>query len=55
MEELLAKEKQLQELLEREAELSPEQREELLRQLAYWPTENNQVWIILVGRNIDCS
>ena len=37
METLLMREQQLQELLAREAELSPAQREELLRQLAAWP------------------
>ena len=37
METLMVREQQLQELLARESELSPAQREELLRQLAAWP------------------
>ena len=39
LENLLMKERQLQELLARESELTTEQREELLRQLAAWPAE----------------
>ena len=55
MEELLLKEKQLQELLAREAELTPAQREELLRQLSQWPQEQqpeeraHQLGAVLVG------
>merc|ERR1719192_2638399 len=39
LENLLMKERQLQELLARESELTTEQREELLRQLAAWPAD----------------
>jgi len=42
LDQLLAKEEQLQALLAREAELSPAQREELLRQLSQWPTQQQQ-------------
>ena len=37
------REQQLQELLARESELSPAQREELLRQLAAWPASTGPV------------
>ena len=37
LETLMLREQQLQELLARESELTPAQREELLRQLAAWP------------------
>ena len=37
LEALMIREQQLQELLAREAELTPAQREEVLRQLATWP------------------
>merc|ERR1719192_2484784 len=40
LENLLMKERQLQELLARESELTSEQREELLRQLAAWPANS---------------
>ena len=43
METLLMREQQLQELLARESELSPGQREELLRQLAVWPAHTGAV------------
>lgn len=43
METLLMREQQLQELLARESELSPGQREELLRQLAAWPAHTGAV------------
>jgi len=42
LDQLIAKEEQLQALLAREAELSPAQREELLRQLSQWPTKQSQ-------------
>ena len=38
METLMMREQQLQELLAREAELTPSQRQEVLRQLAAWPS-----------------
>ena len=40
--ELLLKEQQLQELLRREDELTAGQREQLLRQLQQWPTQQQQ-------------
>ena len=43
MDTLLMREQQLQELLARESELSPAQREELLRQLAAWPASTGPV------------
>jgi len=43
LENLLMKERQLQELLARESELTSEQREELLRQLAAWPEQKHDV------------
>ena len=42
METLMMREQQLQELLAREAELTPAQREEVLRQLAAWPSVAGQ-------------
>ena len=38
----MMREQQLQELLAREAELTPSQREEVLRQLAAWPSVADQ-------------
>ena len=38
----MMREQQLQELLAREAELTPSQREEVLRQLAAWPSVAGQ-------------